>query len=95
MLSSLVTPEWVQSKMNDPNLSILDIRGEVKKAVVGQDGYQGTDYVALQSDYVDGHVPGAVFVDWTKDIAHTDENQVPVQLVDKDTFITTMQEKVP
>jgi len=25
-----------------------------------------TDYVGLRGDYVDGHIPGAVFVDWVK-----------------------------
>ena len=92
-LGGLVTPAWVQARLGDPNFSILDVRGEVRKLGVSSDGFEDHEYVGLQGDYVDGHIPGAVFVDWTKDIARTDSNGVKAQLVSEEDFIVTMQEK--
>lgn len=58
------------------------------------DGSQATEYRALFSDYVDAHIPGAAFVDWTKDIAETDANGVPAQLLQPlDRLRTALEEK--
>jgi hypothetical protein len=53
-LPGLVTPEWLQSQLGEPDLQVLDIRGVVNKGSVGADGVQDFEYVALQGDYVDG-----------------------------------------
>ena len=90
----LVSPAWLQAHLEDPDLAVLDIRGEVAKSAIQPDGSQATQYVALQSDYVDGHIPGAVFVDWTREIAETDENGVPAQLLEPvDRLRTLFEEK--
>jgi len=67
-LGALVTASWVQALLGgDPNLSILDVRGEVRQTKVEDDvSHVFTEYVGLQGDNVDGHVPGAVFIDWVK-----------------------------
>lgn len=50
--------------------------------------------MALHSDYVDAHIPGAAFVDWTKDIAEVDSNGVPAQLLlPLDRLRTALEEK--
>lgn len=46
----------------------MDIRGVVKKTQLADEapGSFSTDYVGLKDDYLDVHIPGAAFVDWTK-----------------------------
>ena len=97
-LPGLVSTDWLNHHLDDEDLSILDIRGEVAKAPVSQEGKQATDYLALHSEYVDGHIPNSVFVDWTKDIAHTQTDththiEVPVQLLPLEELRTAMEEK--
>lgn len=80
--------------MDDPDLAILDIRGEVAKGPVQPDGSQATQYVALHGDYVDAHIPHAVFVDWVHEIAEEDGNGVPAQLLQPlDRLRTLFEEK--
>jgi thiosulfate/3-mercaptopyruvate sulfurtransferase len=45
---------------------LQDIRGEVKKEQAPGADFVATVYEGLHSDYLDAHIPGAVFVDWTK-----------------------------
>ena len=47
-------------------VALVDIRGRVNKRREGGSDYFGTDYEGLKEDYLDAHIPGAVFVDWTK-----------------------------
>lgn len=115
----LVSPAWLEAHLDDPDLAILDIRGEVAKGPVQADGSQvrlqvcvdrsddpptmaqspsdlcqATEYRALQSDYADGHIPGAAFVSWTTDIAEKDANGVPAQLLQPiDRLRSAMEQK--
>ncbi|HRA49365.1 MAG TPA: rhodanese-like domain-containing protein, partial [Thermomicrobiales bacterium] len=76
---SLVSTEWLQQHLGMDNLTVVDIRGFVKSRPVGTSGQQVADYLPATDDYLAGHIPGAVFVDWTTDI--TDPNDpVPAQL---------------
>lgn len=45
---------------------IIDIRGRVNKEREEGSDYFFTTYEGLKDDYLDGHIPGAAFVDWTK-----------------------------
>lgn len=93
ILPGLVTPAWLQTRIGNPETVILDIRGEVAKgAVDSETTYQQTTYRGLKGDYVDAHIPGAIFVDWTSDIAGPDENGVPVQLLPRDALITSFEQ---
>lgn len=92
-LPGLVTTAWLNDHIDDEDLAILDVRGEVAKASVTEDGKQATEYKALFGDYVDAHIPHAAFVDWTKDIAYTDEAGVPVQLLPLDDLRTALESK--
>eukprot|EP00624_Nannochloropsis_granulata_P006676 evm.model.NODE_5049_length_5772_cov_33.805092.2 len=91
-LPGLVNTAWLAEHIDDEDLAILDVRGEVAKAAV-EDGKQSTEYKALFGDYVDAHIPHAAFVDWTKDIAYTDDEGVPVQLLELDELRTTLESK--
>jgi hypothetical protein len=36
----LISPAWLETHLDDPDLAILDVRGEVAKGPVQQDGSQ-------------------------------------------------------
>ena len=59
----LVTTEWLQEHLNDPNLRIVDIRGHVIPA-----SEPLPHYFNHYADYHRSHIPGAVFVDWVHEI---------------------------
>lgn len=71
---------------------MLDVRGHVATEEVGP-GEQRSSYLADYDDYLQGHIPGAVFVNWTKDGIDSLEG-VPVQLqTDPDLFAASMEAK--
>lgn len=61
--SPLVTTEWLAEHLSDPNLRIVDIRGHVLPATEPLPHYYNH-----YDDYTKSHIPGAVFVDWVKEI---------------------------
>jgi thiosulfate/3-mercaptopyruvate sulfurtransferase len=63
MNQNLVSTEWLAQHLHDSNLRIIDIRGHVLPASDPLPHYH-----AHHEDYVNSHIEGAVFVDWTKDI---------------------------
>ena len=79
---------WLQDHLEDPNLRVVDIRGYVKKTDLG-DGRQGAEYLPAREEYDESHVPGAVFVDWTRDITDPDD-PVPAQVAPPERFADLM-----
>lgn len=63
----LVSVEWLEAHLGDTRVRIIDIRGYVKTEDLGGGRQKGT-YVGAPEEYAQGHIPGAVFVDWTRDI---------------------------
>ncbi|MEP7292225.1 MAG: sulfurtransferase [Chloroflexota bacterium] len=59
----VVSTEWLQAHLNDANLRIVDIRGHVLPA-----SQPTPHYFNHAEDYAKAHIPGAVFVDWVKEI---------------------------
>jgi thiosulfate/3-mercaptopyruvate sulfurtransferase len=51
----------------DPTLRIVDMRGYVRTQT-GEDGAQTAVYTGAAEEYGAGHLPGAVYLDWTRDI---------------------------
>ena len=82
----LVTTDWLAEHLDD--VRIVDIRGYVKKSDLGE-GRQRAEYLAARDEYDEAHIPGAVYVDWTRDITDPD-NPVPVQLAPPEHFATLM-----
>jgi thiosulfate/3-mercaptopyruvate sulfurtransferase len=82
----LVTTDWLAEHLDD--VRIVDIRGYVKKTDLGE-GRQRAEYLAARDEYNEAHIPGAVYVDWTRDITDPD-NPVPVQLAPPERFATQM-----
>lgn len=70
--SLLVEPDWLASHLGDPALRIVDIRGIIKPPDAPKPWY-----LPQLEAYRQGHIPGAVFVDWTEDIV---EPTAPVHM---------------
>jgi thiosulfate/3-mercaptopyruvate sulfurtransferase len=84
----LVNTEWLQDHLEDPEVRVVDIRGYVKKTDLGG-GRQSAEYLPAREKYDEAHFPGAVFVDWTRDITDPDD-PVPAQIAPPDRFADLM-----
>jgi thiosulfate/3-mercaptopyruvate sulfurtransferase len=80
----LVSTDWLGEHLSEPNLRVVDIRGYVKKTDLGN-GRQRAEYLAARDEYDEAHIPGAVYIDWTRDITDP-EDPVPVQIAPPDRF---------
>src|SRR5436305_3331857 len=87
----LVSTDWLQDHLGDPSIRVLDIRGYVATRPVGP-GVEEATYRGAPEEYAAGHIPGAVFVDWTKDIVDLDD-PVPAQIARPDAFARAMGER--
>jgi thiosulfate/3-mercaptopyruvate sulfurtransferase len=84
----LVTTDWLAEHLEDPGARIVDIRGYVKKTDL-EEGRQRAEYLGAREEYDEAHVPGAVYVDWTRDITDPGD-PVPVQIAPPDRFAKRM-----
>jgi len=84
----LVTTDWLAEHLSDPNLRVVDIRGYVKTRPVAP-GVEEAVYLGARDEYLAGHIPGAVYVDWTTDITDPDD-PVPAQLAGAARFAEAM-----
>src|SRR5665811_2351775 len=86
---SLVTAEWLADHLSDENIRVVDIRGYVHTEDLGG-GRQRATYSGALDEYLESHIPGSVFVDWTSDI--TDPNaDVKAQIAPPDLFRQRME----
>ena len=72
----LVSSEWLEANLGDPRLRVLDVRGRHPSSSLPH---------AKHAEYLEGHIPGAVFVDWEHDFVAT-EDPVPVQVAGPQEF---------
>ena len=84
----LAQTEWLAEHLDDPDLRVVDIRGYVKKRDLGN-GRQEAEYLPARDEYDEAHLPGAVYVDWTRDITNPDD-PVPAQVAPPDHFAALM-----
>lgn len=89
--SSLVSTNWLAEHLDDPDLRIVDIRGSVVTRTVAE-GVEEADYRGAREEYLAGHIPGAVHVDWTRDIIDPDD-PVPAQVAKPEAFALAMGER--
>lgn len=68
----LVETSWLAEHLNDPHLRIVDMRGYVRTVERGE-GIQDAEYVGAREDYERGHIPGALYIDWSSDIIDPDD----------------------
>src|SRR5215203_6467713 len=85
---TLVSTDWLAEHLDDPSLRIVDIRGYVKKRDFGNER-QEAEYLAARDEYDEAHIPGAVYIDWIRDITDL-EDPVPVQIAPPDRFTALM-----
>lgn len=72
-VSLLVETSWLAEHLDDPGLAVVDIRGSIKPPTA-----PAPHYAAKRDAYLEAHIPGAVFVDWTEDII---EPTAPVHMM--------------
>ena len=80
----LAHTNWLAEHLDDPDLRVVDIRGYVKKRDLGN-GRQEAEYLSARDEYDEAHLPGAVYVDWTRDIIDPDD-PLPAQVAPPDRF---------
>lgn len=84
----LVSIEWLEAHLDDPSVRIVDIRGYVTTRPDGP-GVEVATYRGAADEYHAGHIPGAVFIDWTTDIVDPDD-PVPAQIAGPEQFAEAM-----
>lgn len=85
----LVTTNWLAQHLDDPNVRIVDMRGFVRSTMLGP-GHEEAVYVGAPEEYAAGHIPGAVYLDWTQDIIDPND-PVPVQIAPPELFKAAME----
>ena len=83
----LVETSWLAEHLHDPHLRIVDMRGYVR--TVEHDGQQDALYVGARDEYEEGHIPGALYIDWTSDIVDPDD-AVEAQIAPAERFAAVM-----
>lgn len=89
MTDDLVQAEWLVEHLDDPGVVVVDIRGYVETVDHGG-GRQSATYRGAPEEYAAGHIPGSVFVDWTRDIVDPDA-PVKAQIARPERFTLAME----
>ena len=74
----LVETDWLEQHLSDPTVRIVDMRGAVQTET-DDTGFQKAAYRGRPEDYAAGHIPGAIYLDWTRDIID-EGDPVPAQV---------------
>lgn len=88
---TLVTTEWLAEHLEDPGLRVVDTRGYVKSRDLGG-GHQAAEYTGARDEYDAGHIPGSVYIDWTRDVIDL-ENPVTAQIASPEMFSAALGER--
>jgi thiosulfate/3-mercaptopyruvate sulfurtransferase len=83
----LVETSWLAEHLEDPHLRIVDMRGYVR--TVEHDSVQDAFYVGARDEYEEGHIPGALYIDWSSDIVDPDD-VVEAQVAPAERFAEVM-----
>jgi thiosulfate/3-mercaptopyruvate sulfurtransferase len=84
----LVETSWLAAHIDDPHVRSVDMRGYVR--TVERNGVQDALYVGAHEDYEQGHIPGAVYIDWSSDIVDPDD-VVEAQIAPPALFAAAME----
>jgi thiosulfate/3-mercaptopyruvate sulfurtransferase len=87
----LVEPEWLAAHLGDPLLRVADVRGLVATET-DDTGFQTARYLGRRAEYEAGHIPGAVYLDWTSDLVDP-EDPVPAQVAPAERLARTLGER--
>ena len=72
----LVSGEWLQASLDQDRVRVLDVRGRHPSSKLAH---------AKLAEYAEGHIPGAIFVDWEHDFVDVTD-PVPYQVAAADAF---------
>ena len=84
----LVETDWLAEHLNDPDIRVVDMRGYVRTVDLGN-GKQEATYVGAREAYELGHIPNAVYIDWTRDIVDLND-PVKAQIAPPERFAEAM-----
>jgi thiosulfate/3-mercaptopyruvate sulfurtransferase len=87
-IDSLVTTDWLAEHLAAPALRVVDMRGSVSTRPL-EPGVEEATYQGALEEYLTAHIPGAVYIDWTRDIVDLDD-PVPAQIARPDRFAEAM-----
>ena len=87
----LVTTDWLAAHLHDPDVRVLDIRGSVTTRAT-EPGVEVATYRGAPEEYAASHIPGALFVDWTRDIVDL-ADPVTAQLAGAEGFARALGER--
>jgi thiosulfate/3-mercaptopyruvate sulfurtransferase len=88
---TLVSTEWLAAHLEDDDLRVVDMRGYVVTRQL-EPGVEHADYRGAYDEYLSAHIPGAVYIDWTREIVDLDD-PVPAQLAKPSRFAEAMGER--
>jgi thiosulfate/3-mercaptopyruvate sulfurtransferase len=83
----LIETSALAARLDDPALRIVDMRGYVRTSE--RDGVQHAEYVGAREVYEKSHIPGAVYIDWTRDIVDLTD-PIAVQVAPPQRFAEAM-----
>lgn len=81
---ALATTEWLAAHLDDPSVRVVDARYDVRATSGGS--FQG---VSGKKAYEQGHIPGAVFVDFASDLADPEDGAL-LNILSPDRFEALM-----
>lgn len=87
----LVNCEWLKTHLNDPQIKVVDMRGYVVTKQI-QPGLDKADYKGAYQEYLQNHIPGAVYIDWTRDIVDLND-PVQAQIASPEEFAKAMSSR--
>jgi thiosulfate/3-mercaptopyruvate sulfurtransferase len=86
----LVETTWLAEHLHDQDIRVVDLRGYVKTTTVDAScGLQDAEYLGAREEYEQEHIPGAVYADWTHDIADP-EGDIEAQIASPAQFSAVM-----
>src|SRR5215813_7420151 len=85
----LVETSWLAEHLDDPQVRIVDMRGYVR-TVPRKGGLQDATYAGAWDEYGRSHIPGAVYIDWTRDIVDL-EDDIEAQIAPPEQFAEVME----
>jgi thiosulfate/3-mercaptopyruvate sulfurtransferase len=87
----LVETDWLEERLGDPSVRIVDVRGLVRTQT-DETGFQTAEYLGAREAYAAGHIPGAVYLDWTRDLIDEDD-PVPAQVAPPEKLARVLGER--
>ncbi len=63
----LAETDWLAANLENANLRVVDMRGYVRTQT-DEAGVQTAQYAGAAEEYAQAHLPGALYLDWTRDI---------------------------